>query len=332
MDNLLREFLAETIESLDVVDTELVKFKLEPNSARILDNIFRLVHTIKGTSSFLGLTRLEAISHEAESLMDRFRGGAPVTSKALALVMQHVDQIKSMIAEMEKIETRSSSQERYTPVGQNEVATLHPATKKNAGKRRQPVAMLWQGLEDFTQQLAQNLGKQARLILTGTDTHIELDRHSMNIVKTALIHMLRNAVDHGLETPQERLSLGKPETGEIRLSAFYKNRHIIIKVADDGRGLDAALIKHMVLQKNLSDKAKLEKMSARQIQDFIFAAGLSTAKSLSHISGCGAGLDAVRADVEGLSGKIEVNSSWGQGTAFTLKIPRTVAATCPSEK
>src|SRR5262252_7615371 len=102
MDDLLREFLTETNESLDVVDVELVRFEQEPNNAKILDNIFRLVHTIKGTCGFLGLPRLEALAHAAETLMGKFRDGMPVTGDAVTLVLSTIDRIKVLLDQLER--------------------------------------------------------------------------------------------------------------------------------------------------------------------------------------------------------------------------------------
>src|SRR5881409_4454746 len=102
MDDLLREFLTETSESLDTVDNQLVKFEQEPNNSKILDNIFRLVHTIKGTCGFLGLPRLEALAHAAESLMGKFRDGLPVTSDAVTLILATLDRVKEILAELER--------------------------------------------------------------------------------------------------------------------------------------------------------------------------------------------------------------------------------------
>jgi two-component system chemotaxis sensor kinase CheA len=109
MDDLLRDFLTETGESLDVVDVELVRFEQEPNNTKILDNIFRLVHTIKGTCGFLGLPRLEALTHAAEALMGNFRGGRPVTSEAVSLVLATIDRIKVLLDELERNQTESVS-------------------------------------------------------------------------------------------------------------------------------------------------------------------------------------------------------------------------------
>ncbi|HAT88003.1 MAG TPA: hybrid sensor histidine kinase/response regulator, partial [Rhizobiales bacterium] len=105
MDDLLREFIEETNESLDVVDVELVKFEQEPNNAQILDNIFRLVHTIKGTCGFLGLPRLESLAHAAETLMGKFRDGAPVTEESVSIILKSLDRIKEIMSELEATES-----------------------------------------------------------------------------------------------------------------------------------------------------------------------------------------------------------------------------------
>jgi len=112
MDDLLREFLTETAESLDVIDIELVKFEQDPNNAKILDNIFRLVHTIKGTCGFLGLPRLESIAHAAETLMGKFRDGKPVTSEAVSVVLTSIDRIKEILGQLEQLEHEPEGEDR----------------------------------------------------------------------------------------------------------------------------------------------------------------------------------------------------------------------------
>src|ERR1700730_2652350 len=112
MDDLLREFLTETNESLDVVDVELVRFEQEPNNAKILDKIFRLVHTIKGTCGFLNLPRLEALTHAAEALMDKFRDGMPVTAEAVTLVLTNIGRVKAMLEELERHQAEQPGDDR----------------------------------------------------------------------------------------------------------------------------------------------------------------------------------------------------------------------------
>src|SRR5437870_2649992 len=112
MDDLLREFLAETNESIDVVDVELVRFEQDPNNAKVLDNIFRLVHTIKGTCGFLNLPRLEALTHAAEALMGRFRDGVPVTSAAVTLILATIDRIKALLDELERNQSEQAGDDQ----------------------------------------------------------------------------------------------------------------------------------------------------------------------------------------------------------------------------
>src|SRR5512142_616638 len=112
MDDLLREFVTETNESLDVVDVELVRFEQDPNNAKILDNIFRLVHTIKGTCGFLGLPRLEALAHAAETLMGKFRDGMPVTGEAVTLILTTIDRIKDILSQLEASEAEPEGEDR----------------------------------------------------------------------------------------------------------------------------------------------------------------------------------------------------------------------------
>ena len=132
MDDLLREFLTETGESLDTVDVELVHFEQDPNNAKILDNIFRLVHTIKGTCGFLGLPRLEALAHAAETLMGKFRDGMPVTSPAVSLILQTLDRIKLILAELATFEQLLEPRSLYIISGAARSAWQHhiPPTKQ----------------------------------------------------------------------------------------------------------------------------------------------------------------------------------------------------------
>src|SRR3954467_2617329 len=130
MDDLLREFLTETSESLDTVDNQLVKFEQEPNNARILDNIFRLVHTIKGTCGFLGLPRLEALAHAAETLMGKFRDGMPVTAEAVSLILSSIDRMREILAGLEATEAE--------PEGSDEdlIEKLHDMVQRGMGASR----------------------------------------------------------------------------------------------------------------------------------------------------------------------------------------------------
>lgn len=482
MDDLLTEFLTETNESLDVVDCELVKFEQEPNNAKILDNIFRLVHTIKGTCGFLGLPRLEALAHAAETLMGNFREGVAVTPDAVTLILESLDRIKEILAGLEQAEvepdgsdcdlidqldvlsagggdnaahdqndavpeaaepqaaeleivepfqilqrelkpgevsledlerafaeadgpdlgaasevTARAATEAEKPalpevkVAEPEVPAPPaadagaPAEKRDSAvanqsirvnvdtletlmttvselvltrnqllemvrriedsefkvplqrlsnvtaelqegvmkTRMQPVGNAWQKLPRIVRDLAKDLGKKIDLEMSGAET--ELDRQVLELIKDPLTHMVRNSADHGLETTEGRLAAGKSETGRIDLSAYHEGGHIIIEIADDGRGLNAEKIKEKAVDSGLATQAELEKMTDAQIQKFIFKAGFSTAKEVTSVSGRGVGMDVVRTNIEMIGGSVDVTSVEGKGSTFLIKIPLTLA-------
>jgi two-component system, chemotaxis family, sensor kinase CheA len=494
MDDLLREFLTETSESLDTVDNQLVRFEQEPNNAKILDNIFRLVHTIKGTCGFLGLPRLEALAHAAETLMGKFRDGMPVTGQAVTLILTTIDRIKEILGQLEATEAEPEGNDQdligeleamvergmaamaagqaleaasppvpaeaaaapapptgilveqtlERPLRPGEVsldelerafretaiesepapeptaaanaapapviASAPPKTKEakpvvkpsvnksSAGKavaevevqesdkvanqsirvnvdtlehlmtmvselvltrnqlleisrrnedtefkvplqrlsnvtaelqegvmktRMQPIGNAWQKLPRIVRDLSGELGKQIELEMHGADT--ELDRQVLDLIKDPLTHMVRNSADHGLETPSERAASGKPEQGTIRLSAYHEGGHIIICIADNGRGLNTERIKAKVLSNGLVSEAELEKMTEAQIHKFIFAPGFSTAAAITSVSGRGVGMDVVRTNIDQIGGTIDIKSVAGEGCSVTIKIPLTLA-------
>ena len=441
MDDLLREFVTETNESLDVVDVELVRFEQDPNNAKILDNIFRLVHTIKGTCGFLGLPRLEALAHAAETVMGKFRDGLPATNDAVTVILATIDRIKEileslerdqrepdgadadLIADLERIAERTLAAARKqaaeparvlrpgevsldelerafreTPV---DPPAIKGAKAAKAGKARpaeevakeddvaksggqsirvtvdtleqlmtmvselvltrnqlleivrrhddsefktplqrlsnvtaelqegvmktrmQPIGNAWQKFPRIVRDLCNELGKKIELELQGAET--ELDRQVLDLIKDPLTHMLRNSADHGLETPAERRAAGKSEQGHIRLSAYHEGGHIVISIADDGRGLDTARIKAKAVAQGLVSEADIEKMTEAQIHKFIFAAGFSTATTVTNVSGRGVGMDVVRTNIDQIGGAIDVKSIAGVGLSFTIKIPLTLA-------
>jgi two-component system chemotaxis sensor kinase CheA len=189
--------------------------------------------------------------------------------------------------------------------------------------RMQPIGNAWQKLPRIVRDLAGELGKQIELEMHGADT--ELDRQVLDLIKDPLTHMVRNSADHGLETPAERLKSGKPELGTIRLSAYHEGGHIVICIADNGRGLNTERIKAKALSNGLVSEADLEKMSEAQIHKFIFAPGFSTAAAVTSVSGRGVGMDVVRTNIDQIGGTIEIKSVAGEGSSVTIKIPLTLA-------
>jgi two-component system chemotaxis sensor kinase CheA len=189
--------------------------------------------------------------------------------------------------------------------------------------RMQPIGNAWNKLPRLVRDLAQETGKKIAIDMRGQDT--ELDRQVLELMRDPLTHMVRNSADHGLETPEERRAAGKPETGRILLNAFHEGGHIIIEVSDDGRGLDVARIREKALSKGLASEAELAAMTETQIRAFIFRAGFSTAAAVTAISGRGVGMDVVRSNIERIGGTIELASTFGAGSCFTIKIPLTLA-------
>ncbi len=189
--------------------------------------------------------------------------------------------------------------------------------------RMQPIGNAWAKLPRIIRDLSIELDKKIDLVMKGAET--ELDRQVLELIKDPLTHMVRNSADHGLENPEERVAAGKPEVGKVTLQAFHEGGHIIIQIADDGRGLSASKIKKKVIENGLATEAELESMTEQQIQRFIFKAGFSTAAAVTSVSGRGVGMDVVRTNIEKIGGTIELNSVEGKGTSLTIKIPLTLA-------
>jgi len=447
MDDLLREFLTETNESLERVDAELVRFEQEPNNGEILGNIFRLVHTIKGTCGFLGLPRLEILAHAAESLMGKFRDGMPVTTVAVTLILSTIDRIKTILEELEAHQrepagddgdlieqlnrlTHESHAKPQPALGTEENALPQPTTRAKTNTqprpaaevpeearpqtpvrdkhfvdkhladeflaerpvdergerlashsirvhvetldhlmttvselvltrnqlleivrrhedsdfkvplqrlsnvtaelqegvmktRMQPIGNAWQKLPRIVRDLSAELGKQIELEMHGAET--ELDRQVLELVKDPLTHLVRNCADHGIEGPAERIAAGKPQKGTIRLSACHQGGHIIIAIADDGRGLDLARISAKAVEQGFAGEAEVAAKSEVEIRNLIFMPGFSTASQVTSISGRGVGMDVVRSNIEQIGGTVDLKSVSGAGTTFTIKIPLTLA-------
>ena len=586
MDDLLNEFLTETGESIDVVDVELVKLEQDPNNKEVLDNIFRLVHTIKGTCGFLGLPRLESVAHSSENVLGKFRDGElEVSEHAVTVILESLDRIKEILAGLEATEEEPEGDDseligrldaiaegavaepdpepdtvegeivdpglgRTLKAGEVSLAELEAAfadapgpeegggepepeapaaaadssgplfdrvggedtiavaahmiaqrlenektlaaffegttqdqrkakfmglmlalfkddfdaadnvgrqlvavagfSEKNfdqllelvksalgecqissdvcdeavmafelvreavvtsakvvakadpnlAGKeegaqpqaggretkrvtqsirvnvdlledlmnmvselvltrnqllqitrnmenselgvplqrlsqcttelqenvmktRMQPIGNAWAKLPRIVRDLTVDLDKKIDLQMIGAET--ELDRQVLELIKDPLTHMVRNSADHGIETPAERMAVGKPEGGTIVLNAYHEGGHIIIEIKDDGRGISASKLGPKIVEKGLATQAEIAEMSDAQIQKFIFHPGFSTAEKVTSVSGRGVGMDVVRSNIEKIGGTIDMVSIEGKGSTFQIKIPLTLA-------
>jgi two-component system chemotaxis sensor kinase CheA len=189
--------------------------------------------------------------------------------------------------------------------------------------RMLPIGTLFGSFPRLVRDLARQQRKTLNFVVEGEDT--ELDRTIIEKIRDPLVHLLRNAVDHGVETPEERKAVGKTETAVVRLSAYQEEGHIVITLVDDGRGIEANKVRDASVQKGLVAAEEASRLTDAEAMNLIFLAGISTVEMATEVSGRGVGLDVVKTNIEALGGSVRVESKVGQGTKFTIILPLTVA-------
>jgi two-component system chemotaxis sensor kinase CheA len=189
--------------------------------------------------------------------------------------------------------------------------------------RMLPVESVFNRLPRVVRDVAARQGKQIDFIMEGKDT--ELDRSVIEEIGDPLLHLIRNGVDHGIETPEQRLAAGKPASGTLRLTARHADSFILISLEDDGNGVNVEAVKRKAVERGVVTQEQADRMSDHEAVDLIFAPGLSTAETLSDVSGRGVGMDVVRANVEKINGSVDVQTRRGHGTTFTIRLPLTLA-------
>jgi two-component system, chemotaxis family, sensor kinase CheA len=189
--------------------------------------------------------------------------------------------------------------------------------------RMQPIDQLWSKLPRVVRDLSQMFGKQIKLHQEGKET--ELDRSLLEAVKDPLTHLVRNAVDHGIEAPEERAAAGKDPQGTLTLRAYHEGGHVTVEVADDGAGIDVARVAQTAVDRGLISANQVAQMSPREIMMLVFQPGFSTAKQVTNVSGRGVGMDVVKTNIERIGGAVDVDSERGFGTTWRLTIPLTLA-------
>ncbi|MHB1419670.1 MAG: chemotaxis protein CheW [Bacillota bacterium] len=189
--------------------------------------------------------------------------------------------------------------------------------------RMLPVEQVFNRFPRMVRDLAQKAGKEIDFIVEGKET--ELDRTVIEEISDPLIHLIRNSIDHGIELPEERERAGKPRHGTVRLRAYHHENQIVITVQDDGRGMDAGVIRRKAVEKGLITAEMASRLSEQEAINFIFYPGFSTAREISAVSGRGVGMDIVRSHIERINGLIDIRTVVGQGTRFTIKLPLTLA-------
>jgi two-component system chemotaxis sensor kinase CheA len=508
-DDIVREFLLESLENLERLDRDLVELEAQPTAPALLSSVFRTVHTLKGTCGFLGFSRLESVAHAAESLLSRMRAGEIVLSPDIAgVLIRFADAARSMLAEIgargndgdadwsdlvaalraasgdapagampaatkpaatpppataPKAATRSKAPapkprgatrrpkadapatpdaaEAASPAVSTSTTTSRPRTllfdpflkngrlsqdqvdravrQQRFGDRRllgeilvdqgvlqphevlealslqgapsveevtkstirvdlmlverlinqvgelvlvrnqivqvtgggddpelagaaqrlnvittelqeavmktrmQPIGTLWHRMPRVVRDVAAETGKQVHLVLEGGDT--ELDKSVIEAIRDPLTHLVRNAVDHGIEPPAARMAQGKRAEGRLALRAYHEGGQVLIEIVDDGAGIAVERIRERAIERRLIPTVQIDRMTDRDWLQLIFLPGFSTAERVTNVSGRGVGMDVVKTNLERIGATVELATRPGEGTVFTLRIPLTLA-------
>ena len=189
--------------------------------------------------------------------------------------------------------------------------------------RMQPIGIIWNKLPRIVRDLSNSTGKSVRIEMAGTQT--ELDKTIIEAIKDPLTHVVRNSLDHGIETPAERVAAGKPAQGLLFLRAFHEGGQVNIEISDDGAGLDLDAIRTKAIERGIVSPSQAAKMTDREAANLIFLAGFSTARKVTNISGRGVGMDVVKTNIEKIGGTVDIASVHGHGTTLKIKIPLTLA-------
>ncbi len=432
----LKVFIEEADEQIALLDRDLVRLETEGDDPELIQEIFRVTHTMKGSSAMLGYQPMSEMAHAMESLLDNLRSGKlSVSAEIVDSLLYGLDILKALrdalvspkndpadispaVARLESAaETARTSQVHNADPGRGNRAagkqpdgdhgevrhgnaeaeqdtqristvpdrwTQHfPQTvrvdvktldslmnmveelvidrsrisqinrvleSKYAGDqlvrdlgqtsnhvikvinelqqdimqvRMVPIGTLFNSFPWLVRDLAQKEGKKVEFTMDGLET--ELDRNIIEQIRDPLIHLLRNAVDHGVETPEQRVGSGKPPVALIRLSAFQEGGHVVIAIEDDGKGIDVEAVKRTAVRKGLLSPEDSSRLSTTDAVNLIFMPGFSTLEKATDVSGRGVGLDVVKTNIEKLSGSVVTESQRGEGTKFRIVLPLTLA-------
>jgi len=442
-DQILDEFLQEVQEIFDQLDLDFVALEQNPDDKKLVGDIFRAMHTLKGSSGFFAFHRLEKVAHAGESLLSKIRDGAFALNEEITdALLATSDRLREIVANIQKqrtesagddtaliewlkfltdggkgfprpgkvvtspppqaattaIEQSTNEQEKSTepsisfqepspllvadplevpevrdaaePERSTELAapikvsvelldklmnlvsemvlarnrllsfarTSGDLTFNNTVRRidavtlelqermmktrMQPINQVWNKFPRLVRDIAQDTGKKVDLIQIGAET--ELDRTLLEGIRDPLVHIIRNSVDHGIESPEERVAKGKPEQGTVTLRSFHENGMVVIEITDDGAGINLPLVARTAVAKGLVSAERVAKLTEREIIDFIYLPGFSTKDRITNLSGRGVGMDVVRTNIQEIGGNVDIATS-SQGTRLRLSIPLTLA-------
>ncbi|EGK8009664.1 response regulator [Campylobacter lari] len=481
---ILEDFLVEAFELVEQIDHDLVELEANPEDLELLNRIFRVAHTVKGSSSFLNFDVLTKLTHHMEDVLNKARHNElKITPEVMDVVLESIDMMKTLLnsirdngndtaigldiapictrltaisegeslesvapakteepkeevkeepkaeepevdvnklsddeveAEIERLLKVRKAEDQARRAEKKKTQEVNPAPSKPAtqaqnataekkvpaagggssganmdqtirvevkrldhlmnligelvlGKNRllkiyddveerydgekfleelnqvvsqlsivttdiqlavmktrmQPIAKVFNKFPRVVRDLGRELGKQMELEISGEET--ELDKSIVEEIGDPIMHMIRNSCDHGIEDPATRVANGKPEKGTVNLKAYNEGNHIVVEIADDGKGLDADALKSKAIEKNLITEREADQMSDKEAFALIFKPGFSTAAKITNVSGRGVGMDVVKTNIEKLNGVIEIDSELGKGTVMKLKIPLTLA-------
>lgn len=259
----------------------------------------------------------------------RAGGGTPAPSRTIRVDIDRLDVLMNLLSEL--LIDRSRLEQLADEVKRNDLTeTVEHMSRVGSDLqnivlklRMVPIDTVFNRFPRMVRDLAKSLDKKIDLIIVGAET--ELDRTVIDEIGDPLVHLLRNAVDHGVESTAERIAAGKPETGTVQLRAFHSGNHVFIEIEDDGHGIDRDKILKKAIKNGVVTESEGKAMSDEQVFMLLFAAGFSTAEVISDISGRGVGLDVVKSKIESLSGIVSVESKLGQGTKFSVQLPLTLS-------
>lgn len=451
MDEIIGDFITESSESLESLDSKFVELEKNPDDTTLLNDIFRSVHTIKGAAGFLGFEQMVEVTHVTEDVLNKLRKGEMKTDSAIMdSILDSIDMIRVLLgnisekngrtedtapviaslkaifdatpsAETPAAPTEASAElnvediaaelnEALSAPGAENPADASPAAPEKAPAsaaraekksddaspvkekehsirvdidrldsvlnlagelvlarnrlmklgtrlvdlrdeeelvthmdegisqldlvttdlqlavmkmRMQPIAKVFNKFPRMVRDLARQNNKDAELVITGEET--ELDKTVIEEIGDPLVHLVRNAIDHGMDTPEEREAAGKVRKGTVTLAAYQEGRNIMVAVSDDGRGINPAAIRDSAVSKGLLSREDADRLTDKESLNLIFIPGFSTAKTVSNISGRGVGMDVVKTNISKINGTISIDSEVGKGTKIIFRLPLTLA-------
>ena len=305
----------EDKEILDALDriSELKELDLE-----VIDDLNELkkAETKKNKSS--------SKKTSAKSLSKRLK-----SSSTIRVDVERLDDLMNLVAELviKRTQVESIGESYQLDELNKKLKSLGKVTSELQNSvmnmRMVPINLVFNRFPRMVRDLAQEMEKEINLEIEGEDT--ELDRTIIDEIGDPLVHILRNAADHGIESPEERKKAGKDPAGTVKMSAFHEGNNVIIQIQDDGKGIDAEFIKQKALSKGVISQEEAEALSDQETINLIFASGFSTSEEVSDVSGRGVGMDVVKNKIESLSGSVDIYSKVGEGSTFTIKLPLTLA-------